>query len=202
MRKTEPPQEKFIKYAEILREWNSRMNLVAPGTLNDIQARHIADSAQLADYLPQNATIADLGSGAGFPGTVLASLGRNVICIESVGKKTRFLEELKRRLDLPNLTIINDRVEKFLARMPAAGFETLVFTARAFAPLARILNYVAAARAPLGNIRIFLLKGANINSEIIEAEKEYKFDYELFPSKTGDGFVIAIKNLKKIQEIT
>lgn len=80
---------KFERYAELLREWSSRMNLVAPSTLNDIENRHIADSAQLADVLPTDVDIIDLGSGAGFPGVVLAILGWRVTCIESIGKKLR-----------------------------------------------------------------------------------------------------------------
>ena len=77
---------KFEQYANLLREWSGRMNLVAPSTLNDIENRHFADSAQLADVLPSGVNIIDLGSGAGFPGVVLAILGWNVTCIESIGK--------------------------------------------------------------------------------------------------------------------
>ena len=73
---------KFNRYAEMLREWSERMNLVAPSTLNDIENRHFADSAQLADVLPHNVHIIDLGSGAGFPGVVLSILGWDVTCIE------------------------------------------------------------------------------------------------------------------------
>ena len=90
--------------------------LGCPSTLTDIQNRHINDSAQLAEYIPKDVTVIDLGSGAGFPGVVLAVLGWNVICIESITKKTKFLNELKKELDLPNLTIINDRIEKFLSK--------------------------------------------------------------------------------------
>ena len=71
-------ENKFARYAEILRDWNQRMNLVAPGTLADIETRHIADSVQLSEYLPpvdKSPMIYDLGSGAGFPGVVLAIMG-------------------------------------------------------------------------------------------------------------------------------
>ena len=86
---------KFNRYAEILRDWSGRMNLVAPSTLGDIETRHFADSAQLADVLPKDVHIIDMGSGAGFPGVVLAILGWNVTCIESIGKKVSFLETVK-----------------------------------------------------------------------------------------------------------
>lgn len=78
---------KFDQYELMLRDWSGRINLVAPSTLDDIKTRHFADSAQLADVLPHDATVIDLGSGAGFPGVVLAIMGWNVVAIESIGKK-------------------------------------------------------------------------------------------------------------------
>ena len=177
---------KFNKYAELLREWSERMNLVAPSTLGDIETRHFADSAQLADVLPHNVSVIDLGSGAGFPGVVLAILGWNVTCIESIGKKVAFLSAVKDELKLDNLTIFHGRVEDFVRQMPADS-SNFVFTARAFAPLVKILDYTKSK-----NCRLFLLKGREIESEISVAKKKYKFKYELTPSKTGDGFIIAI----------
>ncbi|MCL1892066.1 MAG: 16S rRNA (guanine(527)-N(7))-methyltransferase RsmG [Alphaproteobacteria bacterium] len=202
MRYDTPVQEKFDKYAQILRDWQTRMNLVAPSTLDDIQGRHIDDSTQLAGYVPEDANVIDMGSGAGFPGVVLAILGRNVVCIESIGKKARFLEELKKQLNLPNLTIVNDRVENYLATKRKT--ENLVFTARAFAPLIKILDYIWIYKKRMNkesgaevSVSAYLLKGANINKEIIAARWKYKFNYELSPSKTGDGFIVAIKNIRK-----
>ena len=183
-------EEKFIKYEKILKEWSTKMNLVAPSTLNDIQTRHIQDSAQLAKFLPKDVNIIDLGSGAGFPGVVLAILGWNVTCIESIGKKTNFLSALKTELDLPNLTIINDRIEIFLSKTPVNPGD-FVFTARAFAPLIKILDYTHKTKC-----RLFLLKGREIQSEINTAKTKYKFDYKLYKSETGDGFIIHIFNLK------
>jgi len=178
---------KFNRYAEILRDWSTRINLVAPSTLSDIETRHFADSAQLADVLPTDVNIIDLGSGAGFPGVVLAILGWNVTCIESIGKKVSFLNAVKDELDLKNLSIYHGRVEDFIRQMPANS-SNFVFTARAFAPLVKILDYTKSK-----NCRLFLLKGREIESEITTATKKYKFKYELVPSKTGDGFIIIIK---------
>ena len=181
-------EEKFIKYEELLKQWSEKMNLVAPSTLSDIQNRHILDSAQLADFIPKNKKIIDLGSGAGFPGVVLAILGWDVTCIESITKKTNFLNTLKKELDLPNLTIINDRIENIISKKPANPGD-FVFTARAFAPLIKILDYTYKT-----NCRLFLLKGREIQNEISTAKTKYKFDYELHPSKTGDGFIIIINH--------
>ncbi len=166
-------KEKFIKYEKLLKDWSTRMNLVAPSTLSDIQKRHIRDSAQLADFIPKNVKIIDLGSGAGFPGVVLAILGWKVICIESIRKKANFLSVLKSELDLPNLTIVNDRIENILSKTPVNAGD-FIFTARAFAPLIKILDYTAKTKC-----RLFLLKGREIESEIMTAKTKYKFDYKL-----------------------
>lgn len=177
---------KFETYAQMLRTWSERMNLVAPSTLSDIETRHFADSAQLADVLPPDAHIIDMGSGAGFPGVVLAILGWHVTCIESIGKKVAFLSALKEELKLKNLEIYHGRVEDFVRHLPANS-SSFAFTARAFAPLIKILDYVRPT-----NYRLFLLKGREIESEISVAKQKYKFKYELIPSKTGDGFIIII----------
>lgn len=181
-------KEKFDLYATTLRQWSEKMNLVAPSTLNDIQTRHFADSAQLADVIPTVAKIVDLGSGAGFPGVVLAILGYNVVCVESIGKKVAFLNELQKTLDLPNLTIFHGRVEDYVATLPRDDIN-IVFTARAFAPLIKILDYVAKTK-----YRLFLLKGREVQSEIATAKQRYKFSHELIPSKTGDGYILIIAN--------
>lgn len=178
---------KFEQYANLLREWSGRMNLVAPSTLNDIENRHFADSAQLADVLPSGVNVIDLGSGAGFPGVVLAILGWNVTCVESIGKKVAFLNAVKERLGLDNLTIYHGRVEEFVRSLPAKS-DGFVFTARAFASLTKIMDYVAKTK-----YRLFLLKGRKVDEEISEAKRKYQFSFELIPSVTGDGFIISVR---------
>ena len=178
---------KFEQYEKLLRDWSARMNLVAPSTLNDIQTRHIADSAQLADVLPRDVRIADMGSGAGFPAVVLAILGWHVTCIESIGKKVSFLRAVKEELGLKNLEIYHGRLEDFVRQLPAKN-DDLVFTARAFASLTKIMDSVARTKC-----RLFLLKGREIEKEIMDAKRKYKFNYELTPSKTGDGFIISVR---------
>ncbi len=183
-------KEKFARYAELLREWSTRMNLVAPSTLGDIENRHFADSAQLADVLPKDAEIIDFGSGAGFPGVVLAILGWRVTCIESIGKKVAFLNTVRDELKLDNLEIYHGRVENFLPAFftkNAKKAGNFVVTSRAFAPLIRILDHVRGI-----NCRLFLLKGREIEKEIAVAKTKYNFDYKLIPSKTGDGFIIIV----------
>lgn len=183
-------KEKFILYKELLCDWSKRMNLVAPSTLADIENRHFADSAQLADVLPHDVRVIDLGSGAGFPGVVLAILGWRVTCVESIGKKVAFLNEVKNKLNLDNLNIYHGRLENLVPTLPRNA-KDVVFTARAFASLIDILNYVAKTK-----YRLFLLKGRDVKKEIEIAQKKYKFDYELISSKTGDGFIIVIENIR------
>lgn len=178
-------KEKFKKYAELLSEWSKKMNLVAPSTLPYIQTRHFDDSAQLTDVIPKDVNVIDLGSGAGFPGVVLAILGWNVVCIESIGKKVAFLKEVKEQLNLDNLVIYHGRVEEYITKNNYG--DKTIFTARAFAPLIKILDYVKTTKLPL-----YLLKGKDVSSEIAKAKQKYKFEYELVPSKTGDGFIIII----------
>jgi 16S rRNA (guanine527-N7)-methyltransferase len=178
---------KFEEYENMLRQWSQRMNLVAPSTLVDIKTRHFADSAQLANVLPRDVNVIDLGSGAGFPGVVLAILGWNVTCIESIGKKVAFLSAVKEKLGLENLTIFHGRVEDYVRHLPAKN-NNFVFTARAFASLTKIMDYVAKTK-----YRLFLLKGREIESEIADAKRKYKFDYDLTPSKTGDGYIISVR---------
>ncbi len=183
-------KEIFKRYEILLADWSTRMNLVAPSTLNDIDKRHIQDSLQLADILPKDVNVIDLGSGAGFPAVVLAIMGWNVVAIESVGKKTSFLNALKDEFKLDNLTVYNGRVEEYVKTLKKTGTET-VFTARAFASMTKILDYVGKTRN-----RLFLLKGRDINAEIELAKQKYKFDYKLTPSKTGDGFLVVVENIK------
>ncbi|MCL2338342.1 MAG: 16S rRNA (guanine(527)-N(7))-methyltransferase RsmG [Proteobacteria bacterium] len=210
-------QEKFERYKGLLREWNARMNLVAPSTCADIQTRHIDDSAQLAEYIPNGTHVVDLGAGAGFPAVVLGILGFDVIAIESIAKKCAFLNAVKSELALPNLTVINDRVENYIARKTKDAYELArrehsertshtngerseqtrktngeIFTARAFAPLVKIFDLTYGAGLPY-----LLLKGENVMAEIAEAAKKYKFDTQLIPSKTGPGFIVSINRVKK-----
>src|SRR5471032_3287886 len=94
-------------YADMLADWNARHNLVAKSTMPDLWQRHFWDSAQLAPLIPPGArTLADLGSGAGFPGLVLAAMLENQVAVtlyEATAKKCAFLTAAAERMRLPNL---------------------------------------------------------------------------------------------------
>ncbi len=183
-------KEIFKKYEKMLIEWSERMNLVAPSTLSDVQNRHILDCIQLADVMPPDVSIIDLGSGAGFPAAIMAIQGWDVVAIESVGKKTAFLNAIRDEFSLDNFTVFNGRVEEYVKTIKKTNRE-IVFTARAFASVEKILDYVGKTK-----FRLFLLKGREVESEIKVAKQKYKFDYKLIPSRTGDGFITIIYNIK------
>jgi len=178
-------------YVGLLEDWNSRHNLVSSGSLADVWRRHIWDSAQLVRLIPEAAqTLADLGSGAGFPGLVLAELFRGrlrVTLFEATAKKCQFLEAVRDRLGL-DVAICN-------ARMEEAGFEPFdIVTARACAPLDKLLGY--AQHFVGSNTVCLLLKGQNVGSELTEARKHWKMNLQQHPSLTDpSGVVLEIREL-------
>ncbi len=175
----------------LLEDWNSRQNLVAPSTLKSVWIRHLWDSAQLVPLIPPDArTIADLGSGAGFPGLVLAELLRErctVTLYEATAKKCRFLQECIFRLSLP-ATIRNVRIEDAEPEI----FD--VVTARALAPLPKLLGYAQNFMGP-DSVGLFL-KGQNIVSELTEARKSWRMSLGQHPSRSDpSGVILEVRKL-------
>lgn len=170
-----------------LHEWRQKMNLIGPREANHIWRRHVFDSLQLSQIIPPTARIVDLGSGAGFPGLVLAALaasrGGYVTMIESVGKKCTFLREVVKKAGLP-ATVLNERVEK------VNDVTAEYVTARAFAPLPMLLNY-AAPWLETGAIGVFP-KGRRWQEELTQASDCWTFAHEVIPSHSGDGSVLKI----------
>lgn len=178
------------RYRELLTDWNGRMNLVGPATLPDFWSRHALDSAQLLRLAPGALTWADLGTGAGLPGVVLAILGReqagfHVHLVESMAKRCRFLEVVARDLDLP-VTIHNARSEDL-------DLTVDIVTSRACAPLVRLLGY---ARPYLRKQATGLfLKGQDVVAEIEDATRSWDFQVEILPSLSDDrGRILRIRS--------
>ena len=171
----------------LVAEWNEKMNLIGPATLPVFWSRHAWDSAQLLLHAPQAKTWADLGAGAGFPGIVLAILlkktpGAHVHLVESMTKRCRFLAEVLSVLDLP-ATIHNSRAEDL-------NITVDIVTARACAPAVRLLGY---ARPYLrrGALGLFL-KGQDVESELTEATKCWKFQSSLRPSLSSPASHVLV----------
>jgi 16S rRNA (guanine527-N7)-methyltransferase len=173
-------------YADILVDWNARHNLVAKSTLPDLWRRHFWDCAQLVPLIPAAAqTLADLGSGAGFPGLVLAVLRPDlaVTLHEATTKKCDFLQAAAARMGI-SVTIQNARLEE----LPRRAFD--VVTARALAPLPQLLGY-AQNFMGMNSVCLFL-KGQNVGSELTEAHKYWNIKASQVPSQTDPSAAIVI----------
>lgn len=176
-------------YEGLLREWQPRVNLVGPSTLDDVWGRHFFDSAQLAPLVPEGAkALADLGSGAGFPGLVLAIMfadrpGFSAKLIESTGKKARFLEEVIKETGAP-AEVINGRAEA------VAAFAADVVTARACAPLTDLLAY-AKRFAKKGAVCLFP-KGKTTADELTGAARDWRITYTKVQSRTDASSQILV----------
>ena len=172
-------------YADLLTDWSARHNLVAKSTLPDLWHRHIWDSAQLAPLLPPDTrTLADLGSGAGCPGLVLAAMRPDIAVTlhEATTKKCAFLQAAADRMGL-HVTIENARMEE----LPRRPFD--VVTARACAPLPLLLEYAHSFVGP--NSVCLFLKGQNVGSELTEATKYWKMEVSQVPSQTDPSAAIV-----------
>jgi 16S rRNA (guanine527-N7)-methyltransferase len=185
----------LIKYKEMLETWQEKINLVSSSTLPHAWERHFKDSLQLLAFLPpQKATLVDLGSGAGFPGLVLAIVRPqtlDVTLIESDLRKCLFLENVSRET-FSRVTILRSRIESIKNMI-----QYDVVTARGFAPLSLLLDYSFPLMKKKG-VGIFL-KGKKAEEEILEAQKKWDFDLEIRPSLTdSQGRILIIKNLKRI----
>jgi 16S rRNA (guanine527-N7)-methyltransferase len=177
--------ERFERYAALLADWQTRMNLVGPATIPDTWSRHFRDSAQLVRLAPPEGVWLDIGSGAGFPALVVAMLtGVHVHLVEATTKKCGFLRTVAEACGIANATIHNARIESL------RPFRADVISARACASLGQLFAWGQKFSAP--ETLWLLPKGARHAEEIAEAEQRFSFDYTLVPSVTdGDARVIA-----------
>ena len=176
--------DRLVRYAEALTRWQARINLVAPATLPDLWRRHMLDSAQLLPLIPPGARrLIDLGSGAGFPGLILAILGMpEVHLVEADARKCAFLREAARLAGAGTVTIHNRRIES----MPPEPFD--VVTARALAPLPKLLTL---ARRFAGPGTIFLFpKGRAVSEELINLPEIATMRLDRIASRTDPDAAI------------
>ncbi|MDB4239043.1 16S rRNA (guanine(527)-N(7))-methyltransferase RsmG [Alphaproteobacteria bacterium] len=188
--------DKFKIYYETLIKWQKSINLISNSTLDNIWNRHILDSAQLYKYTHNlKGNILDFGSGAGFPGLVLAMMGNeNVNAVESDEKKCIFLKEVARLSDT-KINIHNSRIEKLKFLNPE------LITARALAPLIKLIDYIENYMKQGDNLRkdlpkLLFLKGKNYKQELLELKKIRNFDVTVCSSVSDEyGKVLNIKNI-------
>jgi 16S rRNA (guanine527-N7)-methyltransferase len=166
--------------------WQKAINLVGRATIEDVWTRHVLDSAQLVPFIPAEAkSLADLGSGGGFPGLVLAALRPDltITLIEVDARKAAFLGEAGRRMGLKKAPrVVIGRIEE----VPAAKAD--VVTARALAPLGQLLVWADRHRADTA-ICLFH-KGKGWQSELTEATKDWDITCQPLSSKTDSDAVI------------
>jgi 16S rRNA (guanine527-N7)-methyltransferase len=189
--------DRLIAHAETLTRWQARINLVGPSTLPALWHRHFLDSAQLVPHLPPDSgrPILDFGSGAGFPGLVLAIMsGRPVHLVESDTRKAAFLREAARAAGVSNrVTIHATRVE----RLPPLSAGTI--TARALAGLPQLLDW-AAPHASDGAVCLFL-KGKRYHEELTEANYAWYINSDTVPSATDpDAVLLRITEFHRREE--
>ena len=186
-------RETFLKlkeYEKLLNKWNSKINLVSKSTLRDFWNRHILDSVQVFCSIGEKTgKWADFGSGGGFPGLVLAILSdefgvSNSLClIEADVRKSVFLRTVCRELGLV-VDVFNNRIEEISPMLVD------VVSARALAPL-KALCFYAESHLNENGIAVFA-KGENWESELLEAQKKWIFDYDVVTSKLHQGSVILV----------
>ena len=181
-------------YDDLLKTWQKKFNLVGPSTLNNSWHRHFQDSAQLYSLLPRpqnDRVVYDIGTGAGFPGMVLAIMGRkDMVLCESNAKKCLFLEEVKQKTN-SNVIIDNIRAEL----LPKKSATAVI--ARAVTSLKKLL-IIASPLLSNNGVCIFP-KGINWKKELLFAEKSFHIEYELVKSITSkDSYIVVIKNIERI----
>lgn len=178
-------------YADLLVKWQAKINLVGSDTIPDLWSRHMLDSAQLEPFIPQNAKIADLGSGAGFPGLVLGILRDDVEVhvVESDQRKCVFMREVNRECEA-GAFIHNARIEA----MDPLGAD--VVTSRALASLDKLLEFADIHRLSTG--KCLFLKGKRWAEELTAAQKTWMMGTNQHPSRTEPaGRVLELLNIER-----
>lgn len=185
--------EKLEIYISLLQQWNKKINLVSQQGMDQVWKRHVYDSFQLIRYLDSSVkSIADLGSGGGFPGLILAlSTDIPVILIESDMRKTIFLREVLRQTKT-QATVLCQRIENVNA------ISADVVTARALTSLTQLLKF--SKNILNKNGYCLFLKGRSVNLEIEEAQKNWKINYKTFSSQTNaDGVIVKINQFERVE---
>ena len=190
-------EARLDRYVDLLLEWQAKTNLVAPSTLPNLWTRHIADSLQLLTIAPSAKVWADLGSGGGFPGVVLACAlaetpGAIIHLVERNAKKAAFLREALRVTNAPgkvHLADIGDSVDRITGPVDCV-------TARAVAPLHQLIGFAE----PLvrHGAKALFLKGQDVEAELTEATKYWNIKPHLHSSRTGGhGWIVELDQIER-----
>ncbi|MDC3087032.1 16S rRNA (guanine(527)-N(7))-methyltransferase RsmG [Paracoccaceae bacterium] len=186
----------FNQYETLLCKWNQKINLVSPNTLADLWVRHFLDSGQIINHVDASGKKwVDVGTGAGFPGLVVALLLRDrkidcdIVLIEKNMKKVFFLNEVIRKLNL-NVKIVNNNIDTI------EPLNADILTARAFSELKKLIELTVRHRKQRG-VSLFL-KGENYRLELDKTLNYRFFDYDIFDSlSNSSGKIIRVKKIFK-----
>lgn len=188
---------KLKKYETLVKEWNNKFNLVSKSSVNELWNRHIIDSLQLIQFIRNtDKTLYDFGSGAGFPALVLAIVSEQLFpeldikLVESIKKKTTFLNTVKTELNLQKVEIIHDRIEN-LKKPPAD-----IISSRALASLPKLLEYAKLFYKK--ETKLVFPKGESWEKEVKAAKEKWSFDYDVVQSITDKtGHILYISNVRR-----
>jgi 16S rRNA (guanine527-N7)-methyltransferase len=190
-------EDRLRLYSDLVRKWSPRINLVARSTLDDLWQRHILDSVQVYSAAERTAgKWVDMGSGAGFPGAVVAILAAaeapaiKVTLVESDQRKATFLRAVSRETFCP-FDVVSERIEQ----MPPA--EADILSARALAPMSRLLEFTARHLRASG-VALYP-KGATHEAEMIEARQQWRFEQECIQSRTDPKAVLY--RIRKVHRV-
>lgn len=187
-----------LKYFEdLVVLWNPAINLISNSSVSDLWSRHIVDSAQLFLFtLPDEGLWLDVGSGGGFPGIVVSIIAKElapslrVVLVESDKRKCVFLRTVIRELGL-SVKVINDRIENVKLD------DVVYLSARALRNLNSLL-FIVENNVSRETVCVFP-KGRSYKKELVESQKNWKFDFNLIDSNTSeDSKVIVLKGLERV----
>lgn len=185
-------------YHALLLKWNPKINLVSESTINDAWTRHFVDSARLLEHASGVTKWVDIGTGAGFPGMVIAILAAEFYpqcefhLVESDQRKCVFLRNVSRETSV-RPRIHNCRIEE----LEISGFD--IVSARALAPVGNLLEYSEKLISPNG--KCLFLKGRQYDSELTKAQKSWRFKCEKFSGSTkNDGTILKIGGLTRVKQ--
>lgn len=188
---------KLKAYESMVKEWNNKFNLVSKSSVEELWNRHIIDSVQLVQFIkPSDKILYDFGSGAGFPAIVLAIISEQLYpdlkinLVESIGKKTTFLNAVKTELKLKNINVWHERIENLKIS------EVDIISSRALASLPKLFEY--ASLFCNEKTRLIFPKGENWENEVNLAKQQWVFEYETIQSITDtSGHILNISKLRR-----
>ncbi|WP_394179086.1 16S rRNA (guanine(527)-N(7))-methyltransferase RsmG [Yoonia maritima] len=191
--------EELQQFADLVRKWTPKINLISPATIPELWERHIVDSAQIYRFTPESyKKWVDIGSGGGFPGIIMAIIAKtqqpdaSFVLIESDQRKATFLRTAARELNL-RVTVLAERIEN------AAAQGADVVSARALSTLSTLLPLIERHINLDG--QAILHKGKKAGEEIADARQNWRFDLEEFTSLTDlGGQILIVKGISRVGE--